>query len=226
MNIRWFNRIGAAGGLVYFILTMTGLAISPATGLTSSRQTVLDFFGRVSPAKMLAASYVQLIALLFLVVFICRLWSYLRPADNDAAWVGHSAVAAAFIMVAVHVIGVTAVAGSVYRAGQGESLQAAVHLLDFGSLLMWAGEAVLGLFFTAMAVVIVKGKMLPRWLGWGAALIGLGLFITVPFAEAGIAHIPSTLGGLWLSSASVMLLRRSNAKAQERSFNPDYQMAR
>lgn len=226
MNVRWLNRIGAAGGLIYFVLTMTGLAISPATGLTGSRQTVLDFFDRVSPSGMLAASYVQLVALSFLILFIFRLWSHVRPTDNDAAWIGHAAAGAGLVMVAIHAIGVTAVAGSVYRAGQSETLEAAVHLLDFGSMLMWAGEAILGVFFTAIAVLIVKGGTLPRWLGWAAALIGVALFLTVPLAETGVTHIPSTLGGVWMTVASIMLMRRSDAKAQQRFFTAGYQVSR
>jgi hypothetical protein len=64
------------------------------------------------------------------------------------------------------------------------------------------------LFLAAVASLVLTRGVLPRWLGWAAAVLALLLVVSLATPKAEFAQTPPMLMGLWILAASVALLRQ------------------
>ena len=69
-------------------------------------------------------------------------------------------------------------------------------------LASWALGAV---FFAATAAVVLAKRVLPRWLGWTAALVAVLDLAAVGLPASPLAQFPGVLLLLWVLAASVLL---------------------
>jgi hypothetical protein len=82
----------------------------------------------------------------------------------------------------------------------------ALNVLDTDGWIAWnAGLGVMML--GAGGAIVTAARLLPRWLGWAAAVSGVGLFI--PFAD----FIALVLTLIWILVTSIMLWRSRGAGA-------------
>jgi hypothetical protein len=77
----------------------------------------------------------------------------------------------------------------------------------------WYADLVFGavnaVFFAAAAVLVLRRRALPRWLGWFALVVAIGLVATVPFGPGATMEPPHLLSFVWIVAASVaMVVRR------------------
>jgi len=69
----------------------------------------------------------------------------------------------------------------------------------------WAISAV---FLAAAAVLVVRSRTLPVWLGWAAALVALVNLGAVVLPASPLASFPNLLIWLWALAVSITLLIR------------------
>lgn len=180
MYERILPRIGAACGAVYVVL-MFGL---PMTGSDSTIVLVGELIG-----------------LLLFIPFLGYLCSVLREAEGPGGWLAATAFGAGLVTITIK-LGSIAPA----NAADGFTDESATHqALDvMNSTAFIATMLPLSVFMAAVAVLIVRTRVLPRWLGWLAAvtaplLLVNGMFLDAEFAPAFLLFL------LWALLASVTL---------------------
>ncbi len=69
----------------------------------------------------------------------------------------------------------------------------------------------LAVFLAATAVAVIRTGALPRWLGWIAAVLTVGLLAGLAMLPSGWAFLPFSLCLLWFIAASVALIRHAGS---------------
>jgi hypothetical protein len=213
MSTRTTARLGAGCGIAYVVLIMIASAIGPAAeppAANASTAAIGSYVAHHSPtATQWAGVYLELFALLAFVVFVGYLWRVLRDVDRNG-WLPGVAMAGGLLAATLKLAGLPAAFAAFYRADDGISPQLATALVDMNNaafVLMWVP---LALMLTATAVIALGSGVLPRWLAWSALIVAVGLMASIPFYTAE----PPTfmLALLWIIAASVVLIRRADAR--------------
>lgn len=212
------KRITAACGIAYFVLAMVGDPLRAAGGETDSSAPAAVAGGWLIAHPPDTSRWVGefLVGLAFLcaIPFVVRLHTALRAAEGGSGLFSTIALDAGLVMIAVGFMAQLPVITAFYYADKGLDPELAGVLLalnDFAFVTAWAVYAVM---LAASAVVILRTRALPRWLGWSAAAIAVLLLGSVPFAVSG----PPTfiLFFVWVVAASIVLMRRSDDEAPDR----------
>ncbi len=207
------EQIGAAGGIVFVVLQMVAQALMQIGGaeppFDAPAQTIAAFFMARNSQLFALGSYLSVISLIAFLWFLGSLWSVLRRAEGEPAWLSVVALASGLMVVAA-VIGTAGWELAVFRRDQRLDPQIARLLFDQGNITfanVWVGLASLGL---ATGVFTIRTEVLPRWLGWAGVLIAGGLLaVRAVWASSGIVFIPFGLFYVWLIALSVVLTRRT-----------------
>lgn len=192
MPAQQLSRVGAASGAVFAILLVAA-----------------DGDGGFSPTR----AVLGLLALSLAIPFICTLGRVLRGADADAGWLVDTTIGAG-------------VGGIVLKIASGAP-ELAIHRTHVASgtpmhhVLSALGDAatVLALFPLAVlcagtAIVAWRGRMLPRWLAFGAGLSALALAVNGCFVNT--SFVPALLMfALWvlLTSGYLVLANQKRSAA-------------
>jgi hypothetical protein len=207
------DQVGAAGGLVFVVLQMMAQALMQIGGAEPSfdapAQTITAFFMARNSQLFALGSYLSVLSLIAFLWFLGSLWSVLRQAESEPAWLSVVVMASGLMVVA-------AVSGSggwelaVFRRDQGLDPQIARLLFDQGNITfanIWVGLASLGL---ATGVIAIRTGVLPRLLGWAGVLIAGGLLAArVVWASSSLVFVPFGLVYIWLMVISIVLTRRA-----------------
>lgn len=206
------NRIvpmpAALSGIVAVVLLFVGSGLSGATpDLTASRAELSSWLvSHPMTTGRATGAFIELLAVLALIVFAATLASVLRRGEGEHAILSNTAFGAGLLSAAIKLMSVPAAFAAVWRTKQGMSLELASALLDMNNVafvLTWAVDAVM---LGAAAIVIVRSGILPRWLGWFAGVTAAISLATVPVA-AKAPPLGILLTFLWLILVSVVLLR-------------------
>ncbi len=205
------NRLTAAGGIAYVVLAMVGNPLRAAGGETEASAPAAAAGGWLvaHPPDTSRWAGELLVGLAFLcaIPFVVRLHTALRAAEGGSGLFSTIALDAGLVMIALGFAAQLPVVTAFYYADKGLDPELAGVLLalnDFAFVTAWA---VYSMLLAASAVVILRTRALPRWLGWSAAALAVLLLGSVPFALSG----PPTfiLFFVWVVAASVVLVRRS-----------------
>jgi hypothetical protein len=183
MYERIMPRLGAATGAL-FVLLLFG----PSSSGTDSTIVVV----------------LELIGLLLFIPFLGYLWSVLREAEGPRGWLATTAFGAGLVDVTIKL-------GSLApgKAAQNFGDTTATHkaLEDMNSVAFMVTMLPLSMMMAASAIIILRTRVLPRALGWLAALTAPALLVNGMFldAEFGPAFL---LFLLWTLLASVVLTVR------------------
>jgi hypothetical protein len=184
MSGQTMSRLGPASGIAYV------LGILSLNSVQSTSNVVLG---------------AEVLALLLFVPFLAYLCSQLRHDHASDSWIAAAALCAGIVAIGVKLAGVL----PAILVEQGDLTPAiATAFTRFSEVSFMASMMPLGLFLWAVAVIVVRSRVLPAWLGWSAAVIA-PLLIANAFdlgAEFGPAFI---LFLLWTLIASTVLLRRA-----------------
>jgi hypothetical protein len=183
MYERIMPRIGAACGAV-FVLLMFGL---PMTGSDSAIVLVGELLG-----------------LLLFIPFLGYLCSVLREAEGRGGWLAATAFGAGLVNIAIK-LGSIAPGNAADRFADGTATHQALDVMNSTAFI--ATMLPLGVLMAAVAVVIVRTRVLPHWLGWLAAvtaplLLVNGMFLDAEFGPAFLLFL------LWVLLTSVVLTVR------------------
>ena len=193
MSDRLLERIGAACGILYVVLLILGPSIG---GLTSP-----------------VAFFLEVLAFLFFLFFLGRLWSALRRAEGGSEWLSATAFGAGLMAITIKLASAAPVLAARHRAGDGLDPQLARTLQDMNDASFVLTFFPLAVLLAAFAIVAMRSGALPRWLGWIAAVISVSF---IAGGMAGSANLESEWAGLpmilftfWVIAASVVLIRRA-----------------
>lgn len=183
MYERILPRIGAACGALYVVL-LFGLS---STGSDSTIVVVGELIG-----------------LLLFIPFIGYLCSLLREAEGPGGWLATTALGAGLVNIAIK-LGSIAPANAADRFADATATHQALDVMNSTAFI--ATMLPLSVFMATVAIVIVRTRVLPRWLGWLAAvtaplLLVNGMFLDAEFGPAFLLFL------LWTLLASVVLAVR------------------
>lgn len=214
-------RIGAACGLAFVLLQSAALGFMSAGGWLdpgASKADIVKAFAGTPSSQLWIGAYLSVLAALCFIPFAARVATSLRRAEGASGWLWTVALAGGFLLVASELGGAGAVNALLTRAGDNLSTAEAMSLFDLAQALLflfWAGGT---LFLAASAVLSLRLRALPRWLGGAAAVIA-AVSLIAP-ASTQLLHIPATLFYLWVIAASIVLMRMSrepHAEGRNRS---------
>ena len=192
MSDRLLERMGAACGILYVVLLIVGPSIG---GLTSP-----------------VAFFLEVLAFLFFLFFLGRLWSALRRAEGGSEWLSATAFGAGLMAITIKLASAAPVLAARHRAGDGLDPQLARTLQDMNDASFVLTFFPLAVLLAAFAIVAMRSGALPRWLGWIAAVISVAF---IAGGMAGSANLKSEWSGLpmilftvWVIATSIVLIRR------------------
>jgi hypothetical protein len=190
---RLLERMGAACGILYVVLLIVGPSIG---GLTSP-----------------VAFFLEVLAFLFFLFFLGRLWSALRRAEGGSGWLSATAFGAGLMAITIKLASAAPILAARHRVRDGLDLQLARTLQDINDASFILTFFPLAVFLAAFAIVAIRSGALPRWLGWIAAVISAA-FIAGGMAgstdlESEWAGLPMILFTIWVIATSVVLIRRA-----------------
>ncbi len=150
----------------------------------------------------------QTLGMLFIILFVARVWATLRRAEGNPAWLSATALVAGVIFNAAS-LGATAAERAIdLGAGHGLDVSAAVGLVDLNGAFFRLGAFAALLFLAAVAAVTLRWHALPAWLGWSAAVIATLILVGQAIGTGRLGQGAAFLFVFWMLATSVVLLIR------------------
>jgi len=208
------SKLGAVSGAIGFTLAIGAIVVGASTGTQAAGPGAsLDEIARAyaAPASPLVwvGAWLQMLALLCLFAFSGRLAKALTSGPDDALeWLVATASAAARAFVVLTLVGFAVGSAARFRAGPDLNLAVVTALFDVHVALYVASWAISAVFLAAAAVLVVRSRTLPVWLGWAAALVALVNLGAVVLPASPLASFPNLLIWLWALAVSITLLIR------------------
>ncbi len=199
MQEQVWPRLGAISGVLYVVLLF-----GPASTGSDARIVVV----------------LELIGMLFFIPFLGYLYSILRRAEGEGGWLSATAFGAGLVDLTIKLGGI-APSFAAQQQGLDPQLHDALHKMN--SVAFIVTMLPIGVMMAAVAVVILRTRVLPLWIGLLAALTAPacwvnGMFLDVEFGPASLLFL------LWVTVASIALtLRagRAGAKANANASGPE-----
>ncbi len=194
METRILPRLGAVCGILYVVLIQVGNSV-----YESGNETV--------------GLAMELAGMILFVPFLGYLFSVLRQAEGDGGWLSATTFGAGLMGITIKFASVA----PVFAAGElqtGTPLYRALELMNGASFnLSMFPFAVLA---ATVAVVTLKTRVLPAWVGWMGAITAPALLVNAMFffAESITAFL---LFMLWIILLSAILTRRAGKASMEAS---------
>ena len=208
MSNGFATRLCAAGGAVYVIL---GLAATSGNNheptLRSSRAEIATWTAKQHFTHgRIVLGFLTAIALMAVIPFAVALSRILREAEGGSRVLSTTVLASATVWIAVKFASAMPEFALHWRA-QGMSPQLAASLHDMGDFAFTMTFIPQALMLGCAAAVILRSHVLPRFLGWFAAVVAVGLLVTVPISNL-VPPVAVLLAMLWVLLTSIVLVRR------------------
>ncbi len=195
MQGRIWPRLGAVSGVLFVVLLMG----STSTG---------------SDAQIVIA--LELIAILLFLPFLGYLYSVLRRAEGEGAWLSATAFGAGLVDLTIKLASIAP-----GFASRTEGLDPQLHqaLEKMNSVAFIVTMLPLGVMMAAVATVALKTRVLPFWLGLLAAITAPACLVNGTFldAEFGPAFL---LFLLWVVMSSIVLTLRGGRETVKVTASP------
>lgn len=184
MNARIWPQLGAASGIVYVALVFAASLIGG------------EIAGRI-----------ELLGILFFIPFLAYLSSLLHKAEGDSGWLAATVFGSGLVDLTIK-LGSAAPNVAADQLQEGTPLDNALHDVNSASFIL--SMLPLSVLTAAFAIVTLKTHVLPRWLGWMAALtapalLANGMALEAEFGPAFLLFL------LWAIATSVVLVRRTKS---------------
>lgn len=175
---------------------------------------VVLFGGGGVPGSEDVHMVIEIAGLLFLLPFIAFLAGMVREAEDAGGWLSGTVLAAGTLALAVKLgSGASSIAARDQEGALADALQA---MNDAAFMLMMLP---LGVMVAAVAIASIRTDILPTWLGWASAVVGVALLVngTNFEAEFGPAFL---LFALWTLVTSALLLLRARSAPRRATAAP------
>ena len=224
------ERIGAATGIVFFVLIAIGLfvVIPKGPAFDSSAATIQQYYVH-NRHDLQVGLFIASFGFLFFVWFLGSLVSHLRGAEGKNGRLTAIVFGSGLIVIADFIIALAVFAVAAFRPGE-TSPEALRTLNDFGFLLAIPVALVTTAFFAAIAKLSFKTGALPGWLSGLALLAAITSAFPVAgyFSDSGVFSAGNGALGfyapfisflLWILLASVVLTAHAGIEAPARAGN-------
>jgi hypothetical protein len=213
MTHRWLSRLAASSGLLSVVLFVAPEAKGSdpnAPDLTSSGQSIVRYAAGHPPGPV----WVELIALILLLVFAIVLYGRLRTAEPAAGPVAAAVLVGAVLDISLKIGSFPAVM-VLYSRG-GETDPATAYALsasnDYAFMFSLVGQSFM------LGAVGVGGLLyggIPRWLAASGGVVGVVLFINAAsnLSSGNLFFVGELLFLLWVVVASITLMIRVGARS-------------
>lgn len=209
---RW-ARSGAAGGIVFVLLQLTGQMLIQIGGseppFNASAGVIQDYFlNRNLPLAMIGG-FLNILSVIAFLWFMGVLWSALQRSEGDSAWLSLVAFASGVTGMAI-MLSSSGWELALLRLGEGQPAETVQFLFDQGNLSFANFWVALASMLLATGIVALRDGALPRWLGWFGLITAVALLAarSVWFTASGIKFMPYMLVWVWLIATSIVLMRR------------------
>jgi hypothetical protein len=192
-------------GFVVFVVVGFGALIRYMGDLNDPN---VDGMLRRSPSEVWAGGYIELLAFVLFLVFAGRLWSLLRAAEGGSGWVSTTGFAALLVSVAFGLAALSSGATAFFLGRRGADEDVLVALLDLRSFTFVLTGPMFALFLGAVALVVLRTRVLAHWVGWTALLLAAVYLVTTPLATSDVAQTPQFLQSLWIVAVAILLIVR------------------
>jgi hypothetical protein len=218
MSDMLLRRLGAASGIFYVVLSIIGNDVlgggggAPA-GFPSPKKVAAYYSNLPAPGVLdWAALFLLGLAVLCFMVFIVYLCSVLRRSEGEGSWLSTVALSGG-LLTTVMLLGAfpPKFAALLIRMNEDLTPQVAATLFllnDGAHVLTYLTSASL---LAPTAIVVIRTRVLPRWLGWAAVVIAVGLPASLALWAYGFMAAPVLfllLNLIWIIAVSVILIRR------------------
>jgi hypothetical protein len=214
MTHRWLPRLAASSGLVsvvLFVLPEARGSDPNSPDLTSSGQSIVRYAAGHPPGPV----WLELLALMLVLVFALVLYGRLRTAEGAVGAVAAGVLVGAVLDISLKIASFPALM-VLYSRG-GESDPATAYALsasnDYAFIFSLVGQSFM------LAAVGVGGLLyggIPRWLAASGGVVGVGLFINAAanLSSGNTFFVAELLFLLWVVVASITLMIRVGAPAK------------
>jgi hypothetical protein len=198
------GRLAIGAGIAYALFGFIGSSLLPVGTVapedqapTIARRLVAER-GRISAGILLT-----LFSLLFLLVFVSWLYSWLRRVEGGTGWLATTSLVGGILLVAMLSVVVLLSIATTVLGSYGSDPVIARTLL----VLQWQAVAVAfvpaAALVGAVSLVGYRAAILPRWICFSGMAIAIGLLIPP------LAFLPFLLSSLWTGLLAVVLLQRT-----------------
>ena len=211
MTHRWLSRLAASSGLLFVALLLlpNPRGSDPASpDLTSSGQSVVRYAAGHPPGPV----WMELLALILLVVFAVVLYGRMRNAEPAAGAVAAGVLVGAVLDIGLKVGSFPAVMVLYSRGGETDpaTAYALLAMNTYAFMFSLVGQAFM------LGAVGVGGLLyggIPRWLAVSGGVVGIALFVnaSVNLSTGNSFFAAELLFLLWVVVASITLMIRIGA---------------
>jgi hypothetical protein len=206
MTHRWLPRLAAGSGLlsvILFVLPEPRGSDPNAPDLTSSGQSVVRYAAAHPPGPI----WLELLALILLLVFGLVLYGRLRTAEPAAGTVAAAVLVGAVLDISLKIGSFPAVMVLYSRGGETDpaTAYALMAMNTYAFMFSLVGQALM------LGAVGVGGLLyggIPRWLAASGGVVGIALFVnaSVNLSTGNTFFAAELLFLLWVLVASITLM--------------------
>src|SRR5438105_7406035 len=178
MSERVLSRIGAASGVVSFIVTFVGFGVHGGLPSATTAAAIKSYIGGVSAGQTGLGNYLELLGYLLFLAFAAYLYAVARAASADRFhWLNVLGFAASITYVAVSALAIAAqqVIVESGKAGVDTNTALGFYILDNDAFTM--SFEIAAMFAIAVGFVLLTGSFGLRAIGGAALLAGAALFV-------------------------------------------------
>ncbi|HET7481011.1 MAG TPA: DUF4386 family protein [Rubrobacteraceae bacterium] len=204
------TRVAAALGLFSIILSAVGLSIHGYPAIGASGEEIARWAASTNQQQFGVGVYIEALGTLLFLPFAAWLWSVARDAEGGLGWLATTGFGAVVLFSGISVMDNGIWSSLLDGARHGTSPQALASIRDIAEYIFHATLLFGGMFFVLTGYVLFRTRVLPRWVGASAVVIGLGLLVPP------LAIFAALLVWVWTVVVSLYLLVRPRAVAAVR----------
>lgn len=215
---RW-NQIGAAGGILFLIMSFGAQMLIQVGGMEPSFSApvaeIMAFYSGRNPQLFALGSYLSVLSAIPFVWFLAILWGVLRRYEGEPGWLALAAFGSGLLGISVVVLAAGGWDLAMLRLEEGLDPGIAQLTFDQGNLAFANYQVALGGLALAAGIVSVRDGAFARWLGWlgivTAVLLLIGRWFW--FEPSPLIFVPYMFFYLWLAATSIALIRKLRVAA-------------
>lgn len=213
MNERFWARLAASCGALAVILIAVGNEVSKigggSPGVHDSPQDYLSALGR--PTPLLIGGFLIVLGACLFVPFFASLSDTLRRSAGAGDVLPAVVFGGGLVTATVSLAAAAPVVAAGILADDGQlspELAKALSLMNGGLFVVtWTTSAI---YVAATAVLVLRTRALPRFIGWSAAILAPALLVgSVAVWKYDAGFVPWLLTLIWLIATSIALTVRA-----------------
>jgi len=208
---RFWNRVGGAGGVVFFASLLVLIVLMPLSHSVSepafdAPSSAFLAYARSEANLPFALSLVGVLGLFGFAVFAAVLTARFRAAENRSDVASTLVLLATAIFVVLWLAELGLRSAETFRRGDLDATGAGV-LFGLSNGIFVVSWSAVAAFLAASGFAALRTRALLPWLGWSALVIGIGLFLAGADPLGAFWYLPYFLFYFWVLATSVVLLR-------------------